>query len=42
VFDLLSIVGKIRAGLGALGLRPAAPEGEESVELFVRRNLVRP
>ena len=39
MFDLLSIVGKIRAGLGALGLRPGAPENEESVELFVRRNL---
>lgn len=24
-FDLLSIFGKIRAGLGALGFRPAAP-----------------
>ncbi|CAI7795808.1 unnamed protein product [Closterium sp. NIES-54] len=40
VFDLMSIIGKIRAGLGAFGLRPAAPEGkEESVEEFVRRNL---
>lgn len=40
MFDLLSIVGKLRAGLGALGLRPAAPAGvEESVEAFVRRNL---
>ena len=26
VFDLMSIFGKIRAGLGALGFRPAAPE----------------
>lgn len=24
-FDLLSIWGKIRAGLGAIGLKPAAP-----------------
>ncbi|CAI5485626.1 unnamed protein product [Closterium sp. Naga37s-1] len=40
VFDLMSIIGKIRAGLGAFGLRPGAPEGkEESVEEFVRRNL---
>ncbi|GJP36109.1 hypothetical protein CLOM_g20634 [Closterium sp. NIES-68] len=40
VFDLMSIFGKIRAGLGAFGLRPAPPEGkEESVEEFVRRNL---
>jgi oxygen-dependent protoporphyrinogen oxidase len=37
----MSIPGKIRAGLGALGLRPAAPNYEESVEQFVRRNLVR-
>jgi oxygen-dependent protoporphyrinogen oxidase len=41
VFDLLSIVGKLRAGLGALGLKPAAPGPEESVEAFVRRNLAR-
>ena len=41
MFDLLSIVGKIRAGLGALGIRPSAPGYEESVEQFVRRNLVR-
>eukprot|EP00271_Cylindrocystis_brebissonii_P010529 TRINITY_DN26728_c0_g1_i1.p1 TRINITY_DN26728_c0_g1~~TRINITY_DN26728_c0_g1_i1.p1 ORF type:complete len:583 (-),score=118.96 TRINITY_DN26728_c0_g1_i1:385-2133(-) len=39
-FDLLSPFGKIRAGLGAVGLRPKAPEGkEESVEEFIRRNL---
>jgi oxygen-dependent protoporphyrinogen oxidase len=24
-FDLLSIFGKLRAGFGAVGLRPAAP-----------------
>jgi len=39
VFNLMSIIGKIRAGLGALGLRPSAPDYEESVEQFVRRNL---
>jgi hypothetical protein len=41
VFDLMSIIGKIRAGLGAMGLRPGPPGQEESVEQFVRRNLVR-
>ena len=41
VFDLMSIVGKIRAGLGAMGIRPPPPGYEESVEEFVRRNLVR-
>ncbi|KAK9202064.1 hypothetical protein WN944_017273 [Citrus x changshan-huyou] len=39
IFDLMSIGGKIRAGLGALGLRPPPPGHEESVEEFVRRNL---
>ncbi|KAL5792062.1 hypothetical protein ACOSP7_000656 [Xanthoceras sorbifolium] len=39
VFDLMSIGGKIRAGLGALGIRPPPPGHEESVEEFVRRNL---
>ncbi|KAI4340973.1 hypothetical protein MLD38_025756 [Melastoma candidum] len=39
VFDLMSIGGKLRAGFGALGLRPAPPGHEESVEEFVRRNL---
>ncbi|KAL1206252.1 Protoporphyrinogen oxidase 1 [Cardamine amara subsp. amara] len=38
-FDLMSIGGKIRAGLGALGIRPSPPGREESVEEFVRRNL---
>eukprot|EP00850_Spirogloea_muscicola_P018446 SM000169S02701 [mRNA] locus=s169:12678:15510:+ [translate_table: standard] len=39
-FDLLSPWGKLRAGLGAAGLRPPPPAGkEESVEEFVRRNL---
>jgi len=31
--------GKIRAGLGAIGLRPPAPDKEESVKEFVSRNL---
>ncbi|KAL5138535.1 Protoporphyrinogen oxidase 1, chloroplastic [Glycine soja] len=38
-FDLMSIGGKIRAGFGALGIRPPPPGHEESVEEFVRRNL---
>ncbi|XP_021715303.1 protoporphyrinogen oxidase 1, chloroplastic-like [Chenopodium quinoa] len=38
-FDLMSFPGKIRAALGALGLRPSPPAHEESVEDFVRRNL---
>nr|XP_023876039.1 protoporphyrinogen oxidase 1, chloroplastic [Quercus suber] len=38
-FDLMSIGGKLRAGFGALGLRPPPPGREESVEEFVRRNL---
>ncbi|MCO5576364.1 hypothetical protein L7F22_030174 [Adiantum nelumboides] len=38
-FDLMSVRGKLRAGFGALGLRPAPPGYEESVEEFVRRNL---
>ncbi|EEF47157.1 protoporphyrinogen oxidase 1, chloroplastic [Ricinus communis] len=38
-FDLMSFGGKIRAGFGALGLRPPPPGHEESVEEFVRRNL---
>ncbi|KAL4430008.1 hypothetical protein ABPG77_004378 [Micractinium sp. CCAP 211/92] len=38
-FDLMSIGGKIRAGLGALGFKAPMPEAEESVEQYVRRNL---
>nr|O24163.1 RecName: Full=Protoporphyrinogen oxidase, chloroplastic; Short=PPO; AltName: Full=Protoporphyrinogen IX oxidase isozyme I; Short=PPO I; Short=PPX I; Flags: Precursor [Nicotiana tabacum]CAA73865.1 protoporphyrinogen oxidase [Nicotiana tabacum] len=38
-FDLMSIPGKLRAGFGAIGLRPSPPGHEESVEQFVRRNL---
>ena len=37
---LLSPWGKVRAGLGAVGIKSPAPEGvEESVEQFIRRNL---
>ncbi|KAF5785316.1 putative protoporphyrinogen oxidase [Helianthus annuus] len=38
-FDLMSFPGKLRAGFGALGIRPPPPDREESVEEFVRRNL---
>eukprot|EP00798_Chlamydomonas_sp_ICE-L_P007469 gene7469-611_t len=39
-FTLLTPLGKIRAGLGAIGLFNAPPPGqEESVEQFIRRNL---
>ncbi|KAK4486710.1 hypothetical protein RD792_006770 [Penstemon davidsonii] len=38
-FDLMSFPGKLRAGFGAIGLRPSPPGHEESVEEFVRRNL---
>ncbi|KAK9281753.1 hypothetical protein L1049_004658 [Liquidambar formosana] len=38
-FDLMSFAGKLRAGFGALGIRPPPPGHEESVEEFVRRNL---
>ncbi|KAK7344329.1 hypothetical protein VNO77_13802 [Canavalia gladiata] len=38
-FDLMSLGGKLRAGFGALGIRPSPPGHEESVEEFVRRNL---
>ena len=38
--DFLTWPGKIRAGLGAIGIRAPAPEGkEESVKEFVSRNL---
>ncbi|XP_071715729.1 protoporphyrinogen oxidase 1, chloroplastic [Rutidosis leptorrhynchoides] len=38
-FDLMSLSGKLRAGFGALGIRPPPPDHEESIEEFVRRNL---
>ncbi|KAE8697234.1 Protoporphyrinogen oxidase [Hibiscus syriacus] len=38
-FDLMSIGGKLRAGFGAIGIRPPPPGHEESVEEFVRHNL---
>jgi oxygen-dependent protoporphyrinogen oxidase len=41
-FDLMSLIGKIRAGLGAIGVlngSPPADGREESVEQFIRRNL---
>ncbi|KAF8401206.1 hypothetical protein HHK36_012135 [Tetracentron sinense] len=38
-FDLMSFPGKLRAGFGAIGIRPPPPGHEESVEEFVRRNL---
>ncbi|KAK9822829.1 hypothetical protein WJX81_006686 [Elliptochloris bilobata] len=38
-FDLMSLWGKLRAGLGAAGLKAKKPGYEESVEQFVRRNL---
>jgi protoporphyrinogen/coproporphyrinogen III oxidase len=38
-FDLMSIIGKIRAGLGAMGIKASMPDYEETVEQFVRRNL---
>lgn len=37
--DFLSWPGKIRAGLGAVGLKDPMPEKEESVKEFVTRNL---
>ncbi|KAG0482284.1 hypothetical protein HPP92_010368 [Vanilla planifolia] len=38
-FDLMSFGGKLRAGFGAIGIRPPPPGHEETVEEFVRRNL---
>ena len=39
-FDLLSLWGKLRAGLGAVGLlNGEAPAYEETVEQFIKRNL---
>jgi len=39
-FDLLSVWGKLRAGLGAVGIANGQmPDYEESVEQFIRRNL---
>ena len=37
--DFLSLPGKIRAGLGAIGIKPPPPDKEESVAEFVSRNL---
>lgn len=37
--DFLTLPGKIRAGLGAVGIRPPRPDREESVKEFVSRNL---
>lgn len=37
-FDLMSFTGKLRAGLGTIGIRPPPPDHEESIEEFVRRN----
>lgn len=37
--DFLTFPGKIRAGLGAIGIRPPPPDKEESVKEFVSRNL---
>eukprot|EP00887_Chlorella_sp_A99_P001230 scaffold14.g1230.t1 len=38
-FDLMTLWGKIRAGLGAVGVKAPMPDYEESVEQFIRRNL---
>jgi len=37
--DFLSLPGKIRAGLGAIGIKDPPPDREESVKEFVTRNL---
>jgi len=37
--DFLSFPGKIRAGLGAIGIKDPMPDREESVKEFVTRNL---
>ncbi|CAJ1446917.1 unnamed protein product, partial [Effrenium voratum] len=37
--DFLSLPGKIRAGLGAVGIKDPMPDREESVKEFVTRNL---
>lgn len=38
-FDLLSVWGKLRAGLGAIGVKAPLPDKEETIEEFIRRNL---
>lgn len=38
-FKLLTLWGKLRAGLGAVGIKKPMPDNEESVKDFVTRNL---